>query len=139
MFVKYAFLAESVSFDVTGKMTAIGIFETINALKFPAVHLNMHLVVNLEGTIGERGDHAISIELRDRDGNRLIPPFEQKITMGNTTITHGVIRAGVVLKVQAVQFPKAGQYEFVVFADGRFLHRITFEVQQVRVALQGEA
>jgi hypothetical protein len=139
MFVKYAFLAESVSFDVTGKMSAIGIFEVINALKFPALQLNMHLVVNLEGTIGEKGDHAISIELRDRDGNRLMPPFEQKLTMGAPTITHGVLRAGLVLKVQAVQFLKAGQYEFVVFADDRFLHRITFEVQQVRVALQGEA
>jgi len=139
MFVKYAFLAESVSFDVTGKMSAIGIFEVINALKFPAVQLNMHLVANLEGTIGEKGEHSISIELRDRDGNRLFPPFEQKLMMGPPTITHGVLRAGFVLKVQAVQFPKAGQYEFVVFADERFLHRITFEVQQVRVALQGEA
>lgn len=139
MFVKYAFLAESVSFDVTGKMSAIGIFEVISALKFPALHLNMHLVVNLEGTIGERGDHALSIELRDRDGNRLMPPFEQRLIMGNPTITHGVLRAGVVLKVQAIQFPRAGQYEFVVFADDRFLHRITFEVQQVRIAPAGEA
>jgi hypothetical protein len=137
MFVRYAFLADTVSMDATGKISAIGIFDNIIARSFPTVHRDMTLVVNLEGTISERGIHKISVEIRDSDANRLIA-IDQPITLGNPTITHGSLRAGVIIKMQDIPFQKQGQYEFVVFGDDRFLVRVPFMAQKITVKEVGE-
>jgi hypothetical protein len=138
MFVRYAFLADTVSTDAIGKISAIGIFDNIMARNFPTVHRDMTLVVNLEGTTSERGDHKISVEIRDSDANRLIA-IDQPITLGNPAITHGTLRHGVIVKMQDIPFQRQGQYEFVVFGDDRFLVRVPFMVQKITVKEAGDA
>lgn len=139
MFIRYALLADTVTFDNTGKASAIGIFDRVFAVNFPTMHRDMTLLVNLEGTIAEKGEHPITVELRDRDGNRLVPPVEAKVVLGNPHTVQGIVRAGIALKMQDVLFRKPGQYEYVLFADSRFLGRVTFEVQQLRERPLGEA
>jgi hypothetical protein len=137
MFVRYSFLADHVLFDSIGKMIAVGIFDIIHAQKFPSKHRDMTLALNLEGTTTEKGDHKISVELRDDKANRLIS-LEQTIKLERPGVTHGSLRAGMIARFQDLQLPKAGQYEFVVFADDRFLSRVSFAVSQVRVEMAGE-
>jgi hypothetical protein len=137
MFVRYAFLADHVLFDAVGKMIAVGIFDIIYAQRFPTKHRDMTLAINLEGTSTERGDHSISIELRDEKANKLVS-LEQKVKMEKPGVTHGSLRAGMIAKFQDLPFHKAGQYEFVIFADDRFLSRVSFAVSQIRVEKAGE-
>ncbi len=132
MFVRYAFLADHVLFDAIGKMIAVGIFDIIYAQKFPTKHRDMTLALNLEGTSTEKGDHKVSIELRDDKANRLVS-LEQTIKMENPGVTHGSLRAAMIARFQDLPFPKAGQYEFVIFADDRFLSRVSFAVSQIRI------
>ena len=138
MLVRYAFLADTVTLDAGGKINAIGIFENVFAQNFPSVHRDMCLVANLEGSINERGEHKISVEFRDSDSNKLAS-IDQNIVLGNPKITHGTLRAGVVIKLQDLLFPRAGQYEFVVFGNDRFLSRVTFMVNQIQIKEAGEA
>ena len=44
---KLALLADTVTLDAAGKITAVGIFGIIFARRFPAVHRDMTLVANL--------------------------------------------------------------------------------------------
>ena len=130
MLVRFALIADSVTFT-SGKPNVIGIFDVIPAGNFPARHQQMDYIVNLEGTIAEKGEHQISIELRTSNGERILPPFEQKIQLQREDEAHQNIRAGIIMKLQNVIFQKPGKYEFVVFADNRFLCRTTFVVKHL--------
>jgi len=136
MFVRYAFLADTVSRDINGKISAIGIFDNIIAQSFPAVQRDMTLVIHLEGTINEKGEHKISVEVRDCDSNRLVK-MDQSIVLGVPSVTHGILRQGVLIRMIDMSFPKKGQYEFVVFGDDRFLVRIPFMVQKMDIKEAG--
>ncbi len=139
MFVRYAFLADNVTMDAGGKMNAMGIFDIILAQKFPTIQRDMTLVVDLEGSSHEKGEHKISIEMRDSKGSNKLFSFEQTISMTKPGITHGSLRAGLMTKMRDIPFNKAGQYEFVVFSDDRFLSRIVFTVNQLHIQKAGEA
>lgn len=132
MFVKYAFLADSATIDAAGKLTAMGIFDIIFAPKFPVRHRDMTLVAYLEGSAAEKGNHKLSVELRDDKANRL-GAYEQTIALNPTSL-----RAGMMFKLLDFVYPRAGQYEFVIFADDRFLGRVTFSVQKIIVQEVGE-
>jgi hypothetical protein len=136
MFVKLAFLADFVTFDLQRKLIAVGVFDVILAPKFPARHPELSLVANLEGTINEQGDHKLSIEFRGDKGNKL-SSFEQKISLTSPGVTKGSRQAGVLTKIRDLDFPKTGQYEFVLFVDDRFLCRIPFAVRQITQAAEG--
>ena len=107
MFIRYAFLADSITLDAAGKLSAIGIFDNILATQFPTRHRDMVLVANFESSIAERGEHIISVELRDSDGNRLTT-LEQKIDFKNPTSSQENLRAGLILRLQDLMFPRSG-------------------------------
>lgn len=62
MFIKYGFLADTITFDQLGKPSAIGIFEVIYAPKFPTIHRDMSLLANLEG---RKHDIYIHVEFHE--------------------------------------------------------------------------
>jgi hypothetical protein len=132
------FIAENVSFDVDRKLTASGIFDNILAPNFPAKHPRMCLVVNVEGAYSEKGLHPISVEFRDNDDNRIFETTQQ-IELGNPNITHGNLRAGVIFDLRDLLFKKPGEYQFVIFVDGRFLGRLLFTAQKFTIKHEGEA
>jgi len=137
MFARYAFLADHVTFDANGKMTAVGIFEVIYAPAFPTKHRDMTLTINLEGTVNEKGKHNVAIELRDDKANRLFST-DLPVELKRPGVTQGSLRVGVVIRLMDIPFPRPGQYEFVVFADDRFLTRVSFAVSKIRVKEAGE-
>lgn len=136
MFIRYAFLADSAFLDAAGKLTATGIFDLIRTIKFPTVQRDMTLVAYLEGSLSESGPHKFSVELRDDEANKLAS-LEKTIAMGPTPI-QSTLRAGVIVKLQDLPFQRAGQYEFVMFVNDRFLGRVTFTVQKLHVKEVGE-
>lgn len=136
MYLRYAFLADFVTMDAGGKLSANGIFDVIHAVSFPMKHRDMSIVVNLEGSQSEKGPHKITIEFRDDQGNKILG-LDQNIELGNSKVKHGNLRAGVLLRMQDIPFIKPGQYEFVIFCDDRFLGRIIFHAQKIEVQQTG--
>jgi len=132
MFLKYAFLADSVSFDAAGKLSAMGIFDVIYTRQFPTLHRDMALVIVVEGDISEKGDHKLEVELRDDKSNKLAG-FDQSIALSPTRLTKTTFRAQLITKLQDMPFPSPGQYEFVFFINGRFLGRVVFALQKMQI------
>jgi hypothetical protein len=137
MFVRYAFLADSVSVDVNGKLNAMGIFERIFARKFPALHREMVLVARFEGTVADKGTHKITVEIRDGDANPL-GSREQTIELKSLPGIHGNVVGGLVLRLRDFVFKRAGQYEVVIFDNNRFLCRVTFLLLELQIKEAGE-
>ncbi len=138
MFIRYAFLSDTVSFDQAGKISAIGIFERIFAEKFPVRHRDMFLVASIEGTNTEKGEHKVSIEIRDNEDNRLAL-IEQQVIFEDSPVVQGITVGKFVLKFQDFVFPKPGQYQIVIFSNDRFIGRVLFAVQKMNVKRAGES
>jgi hypothetical protein len=138
MFIRYAFLADSVSMDAIGKISAIGIFEVIFATKFPTIHRDMTLVARLAGASTEKGEHKLSVELRDDKANKLAN-VDQKVIFDSPPAMQGTVQAGLIMKFQDLPIQRPGQYEFVIFGDDRFLGRIVFTAHKVEIKKAGEA
>ena len=126
------------SLDQAKKVNAIGIFDNIFATNFPAAHRDMALIAKFEGTNTDKGDHKISVELRDDDDNKIVPSLDQNVVLGNAPITQGATSGGLVMRFQDLVFPKPGQYQFVLFGDDRFLGRVLFTVVKANVRGVGE-
>ena len=138
MFLRYAFLADAVTIDSSGKVTAVGIFDRIFAAQFPSLHRDMTIVAFFEGASHEQGEHKATFELRDDKANQL-GIMTVGINLDQPGVANGSVRVGVVGKLQDIPFRNSGPYEFVIFVDERFMGRIPFLVQQLRVEKKGEA
>jgi hypothetical protein len=138
MFVRYAFLADAVSIDVNGKLNAMGIFDNVLSTSFPTLQREMVLAVNLEGSHSEKGEHKITIEFRNDKDDKIFG-LEQKIELGSHGALHSNPRAALITKLRDLLFQKQGQYQFVIFADDRFLGRILFMAQKITIGNTGEA
>ena len=128
MFIKYAFVADKASIDTQGKFSALGIFDTIAALTFPARQREMTFAAYLEGSHSEKGKRKLSVELRDEDGNKLLA-IDQEIELNPKSL-----KAGVLITFADIIFPKHGNYEVALFVDGRFLGRVTFSLHKIPAA-----
>lgn len=121
-----ALLADYASISREGKLNIMGIFEQIFALKFPAVHATMQLVLRIEATPFEAGTHTARVAFIDADareqfavpGSLVIP---ESRAGENTTTNQLFVFNGIVL-------PKPGSYEFVVTAGTEELGRVPLRV-----------
>lgn len=136
MFVKYAFLADHVTQAGGGKISASGIFDKIYSRDFPAKHRDMVLVARLEGTQAEKGEHQLTIELRDSKGNTSAT-LNPKISFDSKS-KEPIITAGLIVQFQDIVFQKPDRYEIVIFINERFLQRVTFTVQRIKIVGQGD-
>jgi hypothetical protein len=63
--VRVAVAADYVNETNDGKLNVIGIFDTINASQFPAIHAELTLVISLEFTVAECGtDRELKVDFR---------------------------------------------------------------------------
>jgi hypothetical protein len=115
MTVDFAVACDYAIVDQHGKLSVLGIFQHIWAVRFPTVHPRLHLVVRLRGRRTEVGEHRMRIRLLDES--------DVQVLAGDGTVTFneppaGVteLEAGAVLAFD-VPFQHAGQYRFEVTVD----------------------
>ena len=130
MYLKYALLADHASLDSNNKVNIHGIFDTLFTPNFPVIVQSKFLVLKFEGSPTEIGNHKISVELRDNKANK-INSFEQTLNVvAERPNTRGV-RAGIIMAFQMLPFEKAGDYEFVIFLNDRFMGRVNLLLKKM--------
>lgn len=100
----------------TGKKSLIGIFENINSPVFPtAIKLGVYAKL-----VDAEGDYAVLIRLVNlKDESRLADIRAE---------AKGIKREGaaeIVVNIAGIVVPAPGKYEFQLFANDAFLHRVT--------------
>lgn len=109
----------------TNKKSLIGVFENINAFKFPYVHHSLAVYVKL--TVA-KGSYRFRLELVDlrKDlviGKTEIPKF---IDIDNPLGTHELV-----FNLGELKFESAGEYEFRIFANDKAFGQKTFLVRKM--------
>lgn len=117
MKVKMALLADYANIALGGKLNVLGIFSSIYAQSFPAVHPQMQLIFMWEASRGESGRvKQIEIELWDSDGKKMGSlGAEFKVPDG---VPGKKIHGSEIIPFSNIAFPKAGMYEFKIFING---------------------
>ena len=109
----------------TNKKSLIGIFENINAFKFPCMHHFLAVYVKLTET---KGSYRFRLELVNLKRDVIIGKEEipQPINIDNPLDTHELI-----FNLSGLKFESPGKYEFRIFANDEVFGQKTFLVREM--------
>jgi hypothetical protein len=130
-------LADYANVSREGKLNVMGIFDRLNATRFPAKHPEMHLIVKLRGELGERGgSRQLTIRLIDQDGNEI----------GSISRIFNIPEAeagrppevNFIIGLRDMVFPEPGTYEFVLLVDRERKAGVPIYVNQIEPSEETE-
>jgi len=115
--------------DYQGRLSILGIFDTIYATTLPAVHLQCTVAVRIRFQKIEEGKHTLTLHVVDTDGKTVIPPLNGEFTIqlvGNDR--QGAIN--LVLNLQGLLFNRYGEYAVNLAVDNHHLGNVPFWIKQ---------
>ncbi|HTG01803.1 MAG TPA: hypothetical protein VK654_14575 [Nitrospirota bacterium] len=121
--MNYTLLCDDVREEVGGKFSLMGLFETIFAPAFPAIH-NRFAIVN--EWAGGRGDFTVRIRLLAPDRTTVLSESESRLALFNETQRHRDIS----LRFNTA-FNIPGTYWVEILLDGEQAAIIPLRVQKV--------
>jgi hypothetical protein len=104
----------------TGKVSLVGIFETIQAFTFPVVHPALCVYVNLTDLLGQ---YTMRLDL-----TRIDDDVSQRLGEMTVTFTDPMQPAEVIFDLRDLVFERPGRYEFRLSANGRYVGGKPFTV-----------
>ena len=108
----------------TNKKSLIGIFENINAVKFPCVHYSLSVYLKMTEA---RGSFVVRLELVDLSDSKIVAKTQtpRDIQVSDPLSTHELV-----FGLKGLTFPHAGDYEFRVYSGDQFFGQKSFRVVQ---------
>lgn len=109
----------------TNKKSLIGVFENINAYKFPCIHHFLTVYVKLTDA---NGRYTFCLELVDLERNVIIGKGEmpKEVEIDNPLTIHDLV-----FNLSSLKFEHPGKYEFRIFANDEVFGQKTFFVNKV--------
>lgn len=134
MKVTFAHICDYATISREGKLSVLGIFSTLGALKFPVQHPLMHLVFEVEMSSAElNSDITARIELRKPDGER-VTGGELKFRVGGKAPAGEKPRFAQIAPIAGTRFDGAGTYEWTIWLNGIHQCDVPFKVFQITPA-----
>lgn len=104
--------------DYGGKLSVVGIFDSIFARQMPAVHPHCCLAVKLRFEKIEEGAKKLRLSVSDDDGKPVLPPIEIGITVAMPPDAH-TNAIQVVANIGGMKVDAFGEYSIDLAIDGR--------------------
>ena len=116
--------------DYSGKLTVVGIFDTLNAKQVPVVHPHWCVAAKLRFDKIEEGQKKIRFSISDTDGRTVLPATELAIA---AIVPHDLpsATANLVLNIGGVKFDRFGEHSVNLAIDDRHEASIPLFVRQV--------
>jgi hypothetical protein len=131
MEVRVAVLADAANIAEAGKLNILGVFDTVQAVSFPAVQPAMVLALRYRvGYEDARKSHTLGVAFRDEDG-REIGRAAAQVIIGEIEpgrFAHG----NEILRFAGVQFAKPGHYVFEITWDGQAVAPVDLLVEEMK-------
>jgi len=115
--------------DYQGRLSILGIFDTIFAANLPALHPQCSVALRIRFSKVEEGKHSLALHIVDNDGKMIIPPLNGEFGIqlaGNDR--HGMIN--LVLNLQGLPFNHYGEYAINLAIDSHELDSLPFWVKR---------
>jgi len=132
MEVTLALLADAANVSQEGKLNILGAFANINAVKFPARHPEMQLVLRFEASPAEAETKKhLEVKVIAEDG-QAVGGFEGEFMVSSATSGQR-IRMQTVMRILDAVFPKPGDYTFAVLIDGKTEYEVPLSLTLIAV------
>lgn len=118
----YSVLCDDVRREDNGKFILLGLFETIGAREFPAVHPALFIV---NGWIGGVGSFRQYSRILDPSGQELARDQETAFVLNSLKARHSIIA-----RFNALELHQAGEYAVEVLLNGDLKVRYPLVVEQ---------
>jgi hypothetical protein len=116
--------------DYQGRLSILGIFDSIFAGAIPAVHPQCAVALRLRFSRIEQGSHRLALHIVDADGRLIIPQLDGEFAFQlSETDRQGSIN--LVLNLQGLTFNDFGEYAVNLAIDNRELGSIPFWVKKL--------
>lgn len=120
----YSVLCDDVRREDNGKFILLGLFETVGAREFPAVHPTLFVV---NGWIGGVGSFRQYSRILDTAGSELARDQETPFELSTLKSRHSVIA-----RFSNLELPRPGEYAVEVLLNGDLKVRYPLVIEQVR-------
>lgn len=104
--------------DYAGKLTLVGIFDTLGAQSAPVLHPQLCVAAKLRFDDGEAGSKKIRFTLTDADGRDVVQPIELSVIAPAPTAANATSVANLVLHIGGVKFERFGEHALDLTVDG---------------------
>ncbi len=116
--------------DYAGKLTVVGIFDTIAAREAPVVHPAWAIAIKARFEKSEEGLKRIRLSITDEDGRTVATPFELNVDARTQADQHsGTFQ--LVANIGGVKIERFGEYSIEIAIDGRREGDIPLFVRQI--------
>ena len=104
--------------DYGGKLNLLGVFDTIFAAQFPAVHPQCSIAIRANFVRIEEGHHKVRINFVDADGRLVMPEIDLPVHVAVPPDMSVAVR-NMIVNIQHLRFDRPGQYSIDIAFDGR--------------------
>ena len=120
----YSVLCDDVRREDNGKFILVGLFETVGAREFPAVHPALFII---NGWIAGAGSFRQYSRILDPSGHELARDRETVFQLQTLRSRHSVIA-----RFNNLELPQPGEYAVEILLDGDLKLRYPLVIEQVR-------
>lgn len=115
--------------DYGGKLSVIGVFDTLLARQVPVVHPHCCLAAKLRFERIEEGQKRLRISISDADGRPIIPAVEIPVNVIVPPDAH-TATTQVVANIGGLKIERFGEYSIDLAVDGRHEASLPLLVRQ---------
>ena len=101
-----------------GKLSMLGVFDTIWVTKTPAVHPQCAIALRVRFEKIERGEHKVVVHFVDIDGKNVIPPAQGVIAI-NFPEEQSSESANLILNIQGLKLDRLGEHSIDLAIGGQ--------------------
>ena len=134
MNVVFALIADHAEPDATGKLNIKGVFDRIQAFKFPAKHPELCLVMQFEWPSHEFGHKKTLRVPMVGPGGKEIAALEGSMVIGLVDKAKGgppKVRLNQIVPFKDLVFPQPGDYAFHIIVQGETKTTVPLEVSKL--------
>lgn len=114
--------------DYQGRLSILGIFDTVFAENIPAIHPYCSVALRMKILKIEEGPHSLTLHIVDVDGKLILPPLSgQFVVQLPEGERHGFIN--LALNLQGLTFTRYGEYAINLAIDNNWQRSISFWVK----------
>jgi hypothetical protein len=115
--------------DYQGRLSILGIFDTIFAATLPATHSQCSVALRIRFKKVEAGNHTLTLHIVDYDGNLVIPALNGQFGIQlDGQEQYGVVN--LTLNLQGLIFKSYGRHAVNLAIDGREASSLPFMIKK---------
>jgi hypothetical protein len=115
--------------DYQGRLSILGVFDTVFAVKMPAMHPFCSVALRMRFQMTEHGQHRLTLHIVNQDGEFVIPEIKGEFRVEPPPGSR-VASANLVLNLGQLRIKDYGEYAVNLAIDGSQVATLPFWVKE---------